>query len=358
MSAGIADTGVADTGIADTGAADTGAADKGIADMGAAGDRPAKFARALPAAPRSLAARLTRWLKGRAPATLARAPMPEISDAPWGAWTPTPRQNAAIQICRRLPVLRSAARAHAALAIQRARPGPVDIPWHDACVRHYPRLTSSFRLMLLAGERYQAEEFAFLAAHMGREGAFLDIGANAGAFTFWACKQSGGAPVVAVEPAARLAAALRSNVRLFGQWCEAIGWAAPTIHVLEHALGEAEGTAAFSPGQESLLAGHDTVEVRVRPLLAVLHERGIARLSALKIDVEGYEDRVLLPFLAAAPRSLLPRAVLIEHLAQPLWRDDAIAALVRSGYRTAFTNAQNSGLVLVENEPAVAPPGA
>ena len=43
------------------------------------------------------------------------------------------------------------------------------------------------------------------------------------------------------------------------------------------------------------------------------------RVDALKIDVEGYEDRVLTGFFKQAPQALWPRAVVIEHLSRNEW---------------------------------------
>ncbi|MEO1469528.1 MAG: FkbM family methyltransferase, partial [Pseudomonadota bacterium] len=130
-----------------------------------------------------------------------------------------------------------------------------------------------------------------------------------------------------------LAAALAQNIRFAGR----------DIRLFAHALGAHDGTDAYSPSQESFLAGRDTVETPVRRLTGVLAEAGITRIAALKIDVEGWEDRVLAPFLAEAPAALLPRALLIEHLARPLWQTDLVPLFRQAGYRTAFTNAHNTG---------------
>ncbi|MEM9782375.1 MAG: FkbM family methyltransferase [Pseudomonadota bacterium] len=296
--------------------------------------RPGKFSRALPRPAPTTAARVERWLKGEAPARLAALGRGAIDDARRGSLAPTPVQRAVIALARGAPAFRSAARAHAALALARLRPGAIDADWHGLVLRHYPLMTSSYRLMLLAGRRYQAEEFAFLRQHAG-DGVFLDIGANAGAYTFWAAATWPDREILAFEPDDLLAAALRQNIAATG---------APA-RLFSYALGDRDGAEDYSPGQESFVAGRDTVEKPVRRLLPILKRKSIARIGALKIDIEGYEDRALMPFLAEAPAALLPRAVLIEHLAAPLWHSDVIAALGEAGYRTAFKNATNSGLV-------------
>ena len=58
----------------------------------------------------------------------------------------------------------------------------------------------------------------------------------------------------------------------------------------------------------------------------------MTKVDALKIDVEGFEDRVLTGFFAEAPQSLWPRAVVIEHLSKNEWLKDCIADMRARGY--------------------------
>ena len=54
-------------------------------------------------------------------------------------------------------------------------------------------------------------------------------------------------------------------------------------------------------------------------LQRILDDAGVDHVDALKIDVEGFEDRVLTGFFKDAPQSLWPRAVVIEHLSRNEW---------------------------------------
>jgi hypothetical protein len=69
------------------------------------------------------------------------------------------------------------------------------------------------------------------------------------------------------------------------------------------------------------------------PLLAIVQVAGRTRIDAMKIDVEGYEDRVLIPFFREAPSYLWPRRILmeVEHAAR--WESDCLRTLVDAGYR-------------------------
>jgi hypothetical protein len=66
-------------------------------------------------------------------------------------------------------------------------------------------------------------------------------------------------------------------------------------------------------------------------LLEVLRQQGITSIDALKIDVEGAEDRILLPFFKDAERSLWPNLLIIED-ARDAWNNDLFSELAQRGY--------------------------
>jgi hypothetical protein len=80
-------------------------------------------------------------------------------------------------------------------------------------------------------------------------------------------------------------------------------------------------------------------------LQRILGEAGVDHVDALKIDVEGYEDRVLTGFFKEAPSSLWPRTVVIEHLSRNEWQDDCIADMHARGYAETGKTRSNTLLV-------------
>ncbi|MEM7498610.1 MAG: FkbM family methyltransferase [Pseudomonadota bacterium] len=302
--------------------------------------RPATLEETLP--PQGLAKRLEKRLRRPAMRQLrALAAETVIAPEPWGEYDPGARGERLIRAARRAPFLRSTVRAHVTLKLAEITGGPIDARYCGYPLRFYPARSESARLMLLAPERYQAEEFAFLAEHGQRDGLFLDIGANAGAYSFWAA--SLGWRVLAFEPDPFMHDTLAANILMARA---GVAEAAVPIDLARVALGERGQAGAFSQRVQSLVAGtEDMVEVTTDLLHAVLDERSIRAVGALKIDVEGAEDRVLIPFFSEAPASLHPRAILIEHVASPLWKEDVMQVLGEHGYRAVFRNAHNTGLI-------------
>ena len=66
-------------------------------------------------------------------------------------------------------------------------------------------------------------------------------------------------------------------------------------------------------GQSSIaMVKGEKVTVPCRTLEGVLVDAGFDRVDAMKIDIEGAEDTVLVPLFATAPSTLWPSLILLE----------------------------------------------
>lgn len=164
---------------------------------------------------------------------------------------------------------------------------------------------------------------------------FVDIGANCGAYTLFAARSVGtSGSVVAIEPMPEMIARLRFNVRI-NQFAN--------VQIFETAVGPQDGTATLyvdevRRGHSSLssLEGAIQTTVPITPLSAIIAQAGVDRIDALKIDIEGYEDRALLPYIAATERQLWPKRIYMETDWSQRWERDCIAELIAAGYRKAW----------------------
>ena len=91
--------------------------------------------------------------------------------------------------------------------------------------------------------------------------------------------------------------------------------------------------------------GRGMVEGKMMPTTTLLHaaqSHGVHAIDCLKIDIEGMEDQVLLPFFRDAPQWLWPKAIVGEHIFTPRWRDKCLEL----GYREQWQSRFNSALTL------------
>jgi FkbM family methyltransferase len=169
---------------------------------------------------------------------------------------------------------------------------------------------------------------------------FVDVGANVGAYSLWVGPIIGpSGRIVAIEPQPSVLARLRANFALNPEF---------NAQIFPCGAGDSNGVMTLSVGSDNeggaslatVGGGADQVEIAVRPLLNMIEETRLERIDALKIDIEGYEDRALLPFFAEAAKSLWPRLLILERSERD-WASDLMGALTQSGYRQTLTTKRN-----------------
>ena len=140
---------------------------------------------------------------------------------------------------------------------------------------------------------------------------FLDVGANVGLYSLFvsAYAREAGRPsrIVAVEPSAEMGARLRVNAKMSGAMVEHVALA----------ISDAPGTAQLSSGgsnrgEGQLGDGADGETVEVTTLLELCERLDIARIHAMKLDIEGHDLRALSAFMAGAPETLHPDLIIVE----------------------------------------------
>ena len=124
---------------------------------------------------------------------------------------------------------------------------------------------------------------------------------------------------------------------------------ADQVKLVAAAVGPTDGELLIETDGDNLGASHvvsgapslDAIKVPSLRLVRILIEAGLASVDALKIDIEGFEDRALIPFfkeappVAVAPRGR-DRASVARRMAAGLHRrHDRSAAIARSGARAA-----------------------
>lgn len=268
----------------------------------------------------------------------------DSSPAPFGAFAPNAAQAAIIHLAHRSRLKRGAFRPMLSRLVNLLRAGPVDVQYQGASFRFHHQASATERGALFNPD-YNLEELEFLRAHTPDGGVFVDIGANVGTYALALARHVGASGrVIAVEPHPVTFARLKFN-------CAASGFS--QMRLVAAAAGAEDGELMIATDTDNLGASHvvtgkgagNAIKVPSLRLQRILDEAGVAKVDALKIDVEGFEDRVLTGFFRDAPQSLWPRAVVIEHLSNDEWLADCIADMLARGYAAAGKTRSNTLLV-------------
>jgi FkbM family methyltransferase len=263
------------------------------------------------------------------------------SPPPFGAFAPNAAQAAIIALAQRSRLKRGAFRPMLSRLVNLLRAGPLDVQYQGASFRFYHQASATERGALFNPD-YNLEELDFLRAHAQAGGVFVDVGANVGTYALVLARHVGAeGKVIAIEPHPVTHARLAFNNSASGY---------TQVKLVAAAAGPADGALMIETDGDNLGASHivsgkasgKAIKVPSLRLQRILEEAGVTHVDALKIDVEGFEDRVLTGFFREAPPSLWPRAVVIEHLSKDEWLEDCIADMRARGYVEAGRTRSNT----------------
>jgi FkbM family methyltransferase len=266
------------------------------------------------------------------------------SPAPFGAFAPNAAQATIISLARRTRLKRGTFRPMLSRLVNLLRAGPLDVQYQGASFRFYHQASATERGALFNPD-YNIEELDFLRGHTPTGGLFVDVGANVGTYAMVLARHVGErGRVVAIEPHPVTHARLAFNDAASGY---------TQVKLVAAAAAASDGELMIETDGDNLGASHivtgngssRAIRVPSLRLQRILGEAGVSHVDALKIDVEGYEDRVLTGFFRDAPSSLWPRAVVIEHLSKSEWLEDCIADMFARGYAAAGRTRSNTLLL-------------
>lgn len=206
-------------------------------------------------------------------------------------------------------------------------------------MRLHPKGNSCEMRMLVLPHLFDRYEFRILSRMLHPGCVFIDGGANVGIYCIYVALRAGSdARIIAVEPHPLALERLRCNILINRL---------TTVTVEPVALNDYSGRVALNTncrniGNSSIVAKQNgaIIEVPGCSLMDIASKYGLTRIDALKLDVEGAEDRVLLPFFNSAPVQLWPRLLLVEN-GETHWKDDCRSMILEKGYQQKGIRSRN-----------------
>lgn len=83
----------------------------------------------------------------------------------------------------------------------------------------------------------------------------------------------------------------------------------------------------------------------MKTLLNIIESNKITHITNLKIDIEGYEDKCLVPFFNSANKKLYPKNIVIEAGLKNAWGINLIDFLKSHDYKI-LNNSKSNNLIL------------
>lgn len=207
----------------------------------------------------------------------------------------------------------------------------VDGVIHDMKWRLY--LSGNFceRKFFFAPQYYDVTELKYMHEYLPKGGVFIDIGANVGIYSLHAAKiLSENGKVLSFEPNPFVLERFNYNLSV-NEF---------TDRVITEQIGISDSKGEFelnlgegNLGQSSLIIKRDgdVINIKCDRLINILQKYSIEKIDGLKIDIEGAEDKALIPFLNEAPKAMLPKFIIIEN-SDDKWEKDLTKEIYQAGY--------------------------
>ena len=197
--------------------------------------------------------------------------------------------------------------------------------------------------------RSERKEIFFIKKNTTDNSVFFDIGANIGIYTqmvassFPKIKNS---RIVAIEPDPLNCIRMKQNLRLLEKTIPNIF---DLVKIEECGVGEFGKemylNQSYGPANNKVVASFEknSIKIKMKSLLEIIEAYKISYITNLKIDIEGYEDKALLPFFKDASKELYPKNIIIEHSLNGM---SIVNYLKSIGYKIFFINRANAILQL------------
>ena len=195
--------------------------------------------------------------------------------------------------------------------------------------------------------RNEKKEINFIKKNSFNNSVFIDIGANMGLYTQNIASLNSKQKkikIIAIEPNPINCYRLKENLKLLKKRIPKILSITKIKNCalsdrnkkinLDFSKGLATGFLTSKKNKKNIL-------VNCRKLINIVDEEKLIYITNLKIDIEGSEDSVLIPFLKNCKKELYPKNIILEHSSHKLWKKDLTKFLYKYGYKKIFKNRSN-----------------
>lgn len=259
------------------------------------------------------------------------------AEQPWGCFAPGLLQRILIGFARNTPLRRGLFRRTMTRLIMGLSGNPLDVMFRGCAYRLYGH-NNLIEYGILLSPNYNAADIDFLLEGAAEGDNFVDVGSNIGLYSLPMAKRAGSSgKVISIDANPLMVSRLRRNA----------AWSSlSNLTFFSCGVSDTDGAATLTIRKDDVaivaLEESDDGDIPIRTLGSVIDEAGVETIFGLKIDIEGHEDKALVPFLDNAPRSMLPRRIVIEHPQPDADYPGCTEAFARHGYDLVGRTRNNS----------------
>ena len=193
--------------------------------------------------------------------------------------------------------------------------------------------------------RSNLDEIDFIKNNSPNKSVFIDIGSNMGFYTQFIAaiiEKKRQIKIISIDALPINNFRLKENLKLLKKKIPNIF---SLVKIKNCAVGDRNTklNLDYSHGLANafITKNKKDISVKSRKLINIVNEEKLKYITNLKIDIEGYEDKVLISFLRSCKKKLIPRNIILEHSEKKIWKNNLLKFLFKFGYQEISKNKSN-----------------
>ena len=231
----------------------------------------------------------------------------EFNSCIFGIFTPNYIQKTLILIGKKSFLKRGLFRTFYSKIILSLKKRPLDVYFRKCAYR----ITGENNLIeygILLDPKYNFSDLEFLLKDAKNNSNFVDIGSNIGLYSQPLALNSPDGLTVSIDANPNMVSKLQFNIN---------ATKIQNIKVISTAVSDIQGKGSLKIRKDdiAIVALDEDVKssIKIDTLENIIKSAKINSIFGLKIDIEGHEDKALVPFLLNSPKNLLPKKIVIEQ---------------------------------------------
>jgi FkbM family methyltransferase len=198
---------------------------------------------------------------------------------------------------------------------------------------------------ILLDPKYNFFDLEFLLKGARKNSNFVDIGSNIGLYSQPLALNSPEGLTVSIDANPNMVSKLQFNIN---------ATKIQNIKVISTAVSDIQGKGSLKIRKDDVaivaLDEDLSSSIKIDTLENIIKNTKINSIFGLKIDIEGHEDKALVPFLLNSPKNLLPKKIVIEQLSKNKDYPGCKDTFNKLNYKLVGRSKNNSFYELSSNE--------
>ena len=214
--------------------------------------------------------------------------------------------------------------------------GPLDVYFKKCAFRIFGE-NNLIEYGILLDPKYNSLDLKFLLEGSNLDSNFVDLGSNIGQYSQPLALASPNGIVLSID-----ANPLMKSRLLFNYKATAITNIRFVLSAVSNKIGT--GSLKIRKNDNAIVALDENIksDVKINTLENIISDNNIKNIYGLKIDIEGHEDKALVPFLLNANESLLPKKIVIEKFSKNTDYPECTLAFKKLNYKLVSRSKNNS----------------